>query len=82
MSLEHNEHMPNGTKDQLNIGILHCVNGYYVTNEGTKYKPNYHVWVPGITNADCDSAYENIELAICRCNYLEKHKVKIKYQPS
>lgn len=60
-------------KGQLTIkeeGILHSVNGYYVSNEGTKNKPNYHVWIPGITHAVCDSAYNEISLAVCRCNYL------------
>jgi len=44
-------------------------------------KPNYHVWVPSVTHADCDSAYDDITLAVCRCDYLAKHKVKLKYQP-
>jgi hypothetical protein len=57
------------------------VNGYYVSNEGTKNKPNYHVWVPSVTHADCDSAYDDITLAVCRCDYLAEHKVKLKYQP-
>jgi hypothetical protein len=62
--------------------ILHEVNGYYVTNEGTKSKPGFHVWIPGITHATCDSAYADISLAVARCNYLEKVKAKIPYQKS
>ena len=38
------KHEPNGTKEEVTLGILHNVNGYYVSNEGTKNKPNYHVW--------------------------------------
>jgi hypothetical protein len=72
---------PNGTKEEVTLGILHNVNGYYVSNEGTKQKPNYHVWVPSVTHADCDSAYDDITLAVCRCDYLAKHKAKLKYQP-
>lgn len=67
-----NDSIPNGTKDDISIGILHSIGGYYVTNEGTKSKPNYHVWVPGITHATCDSAYTCITLAVSRCNYLAK----------
>lgn len=67
----------NATKDDLAIGILHSVDGYYVSNEGSKNKPSYHVWVPGITHAKCDSAYSDISLAICRCNFLARNKCKI-----
>lgn len=67
---------PNGTKDDISVGILHSVGGYYVTNEGTKLKPNYHVWIPGVTHATCDSAYGDITLAVSRCNYLAKAKIK------
>lgn len=68
---------PNGSKEDIKLGILHSVGGYYVSNEGTKSKPNYHVWVPGITHATCDSAYNDITLAVCRCNYLERNSIKI-----
>lgn len=51
---------------------------YYVTNEGTKTNPNYHVWVPGVTHSKCDSAYLEMELAISRCKYLANNKVKIR----
>jgi len=34
---------PNGTKEEVALVILHNVNSYYVSNEGTKNKPNYHV---------------------------------------
>lgn len=55
--------------------ILHNNNGYYVSNEGTKAKPNYHVWVPGLTHSTVDSAYKDLSLAITRCDYLAKtHK--------
>lgn len=40
---------------------------YYVTNEGTKNQPSYHVWVPDITHSKCDSAYLHLDLAISRC---------------
>ena len=57
--------------------ILFEQDNYYVTNEGTKIKPSYHVWVPDITHSKCDSAYAELELAICRCKYLAKNKIKI-----
>lgn len=57
--------------------ILFKQDNYYVTNEGTKMKPNYHVWVPDITHSKFDSAYADLELAICRCKYLAKNKIKI-----
>ena len=72
---------PNGSKEDIKIGILHSVGGYYVSNEGTKLKPNFHVWIPDGTCAACDSAYPEISLAVCRCDYLFKNKVKAKYQP-
>lgn len=59
--------------------ILHNIDGYYVSNEGTKYKPNYHVWIPGITHATCDSAYSDLSCAISRCNYLQKNKIEMPY---
>ena len=61
---------PNGTTDQIKAGILHSINGYYVSNEGTKKVPNYHVWIPSGTHVNCDSAYADISLAVCRCDYL------------
>jgi len=70
------KYQPNGTKEDIKIGILHSIGGYYVSNEGTIKKPNYHVWVPSITHAICDSAYEEITLAVARCNYLYKEKIK------
>lgn len=71
------KHEANGTKEDLSIGVLHSIGGYWVSNEGTKLAPNYHVWVPGITHSTCDSAYAELELAVCRCNYLAKNKVTI-----
>lgn len=68
---------PNGTPDDIKIGILHSVDGYWVSNEGTKKQPSFHVWIPGITHSTCDSAYDDISLAVARCNYLAKNKVKI-----
>lgn len=63
--------------DNLAIGIYYSVDGYYISNEGTKNDPNYHVWVPGITHANCDSAYSDLSLAVSRCNYLYKNKIKM-----
>ena len=60
--------------------ILHRKNGYYVSNEGTKEKPSFHVWIPGVTSADCDSAYEDLSVAVSRCDYLEREKIKMPYQ--
>lgn len=68
---------PNATEDDLKMGILHSVSGYYVSNEGTKAKPNFHVWVPGVTHSTCDSAYNEISLAVCRCNYLARAKATL-----
>ena len=64
------DYKPNGTKEDINIGILHSVNGYWVSNEGTKSKPNYHVWKPSVNHSIVDSAYKDISLAVARCNYL------------
>jgi len=69
-------YISNGTDCEIKMNILHSVDGYYVSNEGTKSNPNYHVWVPGITHATCDSAYNDLSLAVVRCNYLFKNKVK------
>ena len=66
------KYKPNGNKEEVSLNILHLVNGYYVSNEGTKKKPNFHVWVPNGTHALCDSAYNEISLAVCRCNYISK----------
>ena len=79
MTEQNKKYEPNGTKEEVMLGILHNVNGYYVSNEGTKYKPNYHVWVPSFTHVDCDSSYNDITLAVCRCDYLAKHNIKLKY---
>ncbi len=61
---------PNGNKEEVSLNILHITNGYYVSNEGTKRKPNYHVWIPNGVCCKCDSAYSNLSLAVARCNYL------------
>jgi len=63
---------PNGTEEEIKLNILHQKNGYYVSNEETKKHPSYQVWVPGMTHAKLDSAYQNLELAVSRCNYLAK----------
>lgn len=57
------------------LGILHHVNGFWVSNEGSKQNPSYHVWVPSVTHSTCDSAYQDLSLAICRCNYLATNKI-------
>tara|TARA_R110001606_G_scaffold376609_1_gene535347 strand:- start:705 stop:953 length:249 start_codon:yes stop_codon:yes gene_type:complete len=80
--MEDTKYKPNGTKEEIKIGILHVVNGYYVSNEGSKCKPSFHVWVPDVTCCTCESAYLEISLAVCRCNYLAKNKVKLKYNYS
>lgn len=71
---------PNGTKEDISIGILHSINGYYVSNEGSISNPNYHVWIPDGTCAVVDSAYDDISLAVARCNYLANNKVQISYK--
>lgn len=65
-----NKYKSNGSPEDIKAGILHSNKGFYVSNEGTKVKPNYHVWVPGLTHSVCDSAYGDISLAVCRCDYL------------
>ena len=72
-----NQYKPNGTPEEIKLGILHIVDNYYVSNEGTKDKPNFHVWIPTLTHAVCDSAYGDISLAVCRCNYLARNESKI-----
>lgn len=64
----------NVTNENLAIGILHAVNGYYVSNEGSKSNPNFHVWIPQTTHSTCDSAYNDLSLAVSRCNFLAKTK--------
>lgn len=59
-------------------GIIYNVDGYYVSNEGTNANPNYHVWIPCCTHAVCDSAYNELDLAIARCDYLSKNRLKIR----
>ncbi len=66
----------NTTPEDLKLGILHSYDNYWVSNEGTKTNPNYHVWEAGITHSICDSAYADLSLAVARCNYLGKHKIK------
>jgi len=61
---------PNGSAEDIKLGILHSQGGYYVSNEGSKLKPAYHVWAPGITHASCDSAYADLSCAVARCDYL------------
>jgi len=58
-------------------GILHSAGNYYVSNEGTKAKPDYHVWIPGCTHSTCDSAYADLSLATARCNYLYANKITL-----
>ena len=64
------DYSPNGTPEDLKIGILHSVGGYWVSNEGSKSAPSFHVWIPGITHSKCDSAYGDLSLAVARCNYI------------
>lgn len=58
----------------LDAGIFHDVGKYWVTNEGTKTKPNFHVWENGLTHSIVDSAYHDLSLAIARANYLAKYE--------
>lgn len=67
----------NGDQEEISLGILHNVDGYWISNEGTKKKPNYHVWIPSITHSVCDSAYAEISLAVSRCNYLAHKKIQL-----
>ncbi len=62
--------------ENLKLGILHSRGGYWVSNEGTKSNPSFHVWVPGITHSTCDSAYSELSLAVSRCDYLAFHFAK------
>lgn len=71
------KYLPNGTEEDIKIGILHELDGYYVSNEGTKKDPSFHVWIPKTTHAVCDSAYTEISLAVCRCNFLHRNKTQI-----
>lgn len=79
MTEQYKKYRPNANKEEVELGILHNINGYWVSNEGTKQKPNYHVWIPSVTHSVCDSAYADITLAVARCNYLAKHRVKPHY---
>jgi hypothetical protein len=66
----HYSDIPNADQFQRSIGILHSIKKHWVSNEGTKSKPSYHVWVPNGTHCTCDSAYHELGLAVTRCNYL------------
>ena len=52
--------------------MLHFIDGYWVSDEGSKNSHSYHVWVPSDSNthSKSDSAYKDITLAVARCNYL------------
>lgn len=68
------KYSPNGTPEDIKAGILHSIDGYWVSNEGTKQNPNFHVWIPQVTHSIVDSAYNEISLAVARCNFLAKYK--------
>ena len=70
--------LPNGTKEQLRYGVLHNKKGYYVSNQGTNKNPSYYVWIPSLTHSNVDSTYNDISLAVTRCNYLFKANIKFK----
>lgn len=68
------KYIPNGTKEDIKLNILHSTKkGYYISNEGTKINPNFHVWIPNGTCCIVDSAYKDISLAVARCNFLDKY---------
>ena len=46
----------------------------YISNEGSKKSPKYHVWVNGATCAMADSAYADLSLAIARADYIDQSK--------
>lgn len=46
--------------------IIFSKNGAYVE----KIRDLYHVFVPNLTHASCDSAYKDKSIAIERCKYL------------
>ena len=71
-SVSNSSQTANASKEEVKLGILHNVNGYWVSNEGTKENPNYHVWIPSVTHSVVDSAYDDLSLAVVRCNYLAK----------
>ncbi len=75
--MKEDKYKPNGTPEEVNLNILHSVDGYYISNEGTKTKPSYHVWTPNGTHCIVDSAYNEISIAVARCNYLAKNKIKL-----
>lgn len=52
--------------------ILHENGDFWVSNEGNKKDPKFHVWVVGPTHSVADSAYADISLAIARCDYMAK----------
>ena len=52
--------------------------GYYVYKIKCKKDIIYEVFIPNYTYAFLDSAYKDVSLAIARCNYLHKNKIKIR----
>lgn len=53
--------------------ILHESGDFWVSNEGTRGKPAFHVWRVGITHSKVDSAYDDFSLAVARCDYLGRY---------
>jgi|GEM_PF-1453992 len=65
---------PNATPENIRLNILHEAGNYWISNEGTKKAAAFHVWEIGITHSTCDSAYNDMSLAVARCNYLAERK--------
>lgn len=55
-------------KEDSVLGFIFSHKGFYVE----KIKDLFHVFIPDLTHAICDSAYKEQDLAIDRCKYLSK----------
>lgn len=68
------KHQPNGSAEDISLGILHDMGTHWVGNTGTKKKPAFQVYTVGVTHSTSEgTAYPDITLAVARCNYLAKN---------
>lgn len=68
-----NKYKPNGTREEIKLGILHSTkNGYWVSQELHKGQEVFQVWIPDGTCCVSTEAYEDISLAVARCNFLSQ----------
>lgn len=60
--------------------ILHERNGYWVKNDRRSGKQIFTVMRSGLTHSVSDSSYDDLSLAIARCDYLATKPRGVKYE--